>query len=360
MGLAPVERIAVTSSYRSRRKETYLSSLLTGSLRRLLQGLLIFCLIPCMVAFAASSDNATRVILVVGAPGEAEFGSNFLHQASLWQAACASANAHCTTLGLQPESQTNDLVLLQQTLAEETKDGPTPLWLVLIGHGTFDGTEARFNLRGPDVTGTTLALWLQPFKRPLAFIDAASCSAPFLNKISATNRVIITATRSGNEQYYAHFGRYLAEALSDPAADLDKDGQVSLLEAFLAASRQTAQFYKLEGRMATEHALLDDNGDGLGTPADWFRGLRAVRKAKDNAGIDGLLAGQFHLVPSETERGLTFEQRTRRDALERAVLVFREKKGSLPEDDYYDQLEKLLLELARFYSANIGHGTSAR
>src|SRR5262249_51145127 len=97
------------------------------------------------------------------------------------------------------------------------------------------------------------------------------------------------------------------------------------------------------------------NGDNLGTPADWFRGLRATKKAKDNAGLDGLFAGQLCLVPSETERSLTPEQRDRRDALERAVLVFRERRGALPEDEYYIQLEKLLLDLARFYSANIGH-----
>ena len=154
------------------------------------------------------------------------------------------------------------------------------MWLVLIGHGTFDGKEARFNLRGPDVSADELALWLKPFRRPLAVIDTASCSAPFLNLLSATNRVIITATRSGNEQNFTRFGQYLAQALTDPEANLDKDGQVSLLEAFLTASHQAAEFYKLQGRLVTEHALLDDNGDGLGTPADWFRGLRAIKRPK--------------------------------------------------------------------------------
>ena len=102
----------------------------------------------------------------------------------------------------------------------------------------------------------------------------------------------------------------------------------------------------------TEHALLDDNGDGLGTPADWFRGLRAIKKPKDNAGLDGLLAQQFRLVPSQSERKLTPEQRSRRDTLERAVLLYREKKGQMSEEDYYRQLEHLLLPLARFYEEN--------
>jgi hypothetical protein len=131
------------------------------------------------------------------------------------------------------------------------------------------------------------------------------------------------------------------------SADFDKDGQVSLLEAFLSASRHANEFYKAERRLVTEHALLDDNGDGLGTPADWFQGVRAIRKAKDDSQVDGLLAGQFCLVPSERESRLTAEQRARRDALERAVFQHREKKTQLPEEEYYRELERLLLELAR-------------
>jgi hypothetical protein len=344
---------------RRRRKETLINwifsrpRLVRVSLRRLLQSLLVV-LLSCTATVASSFSNATSVIVVVGASGEPEFGSNFLHQANLWQAACTRADCRCISLGLEPESETNDFSLLQQTLTLEPKDGTAPLWLVLIGHGTFDGKEARINLRGPDVSATDLALWLRPFTRPLAVIDATSCSAPFLNKLSGTNRVIVTATRTGNEQYYVRFGQYLAEAVTNLEADLDKDGEVSLLEAFLAASGRTAQFYKLEGRIATEHALLDDNGDGLGTPADWFRGLRAVRRAKDNAAVDGLLAGQFCLVPGGSERGFTAEQRARRDVLERAVLAYRERKANVPEDEYYSQLEKLLLDLARFYSSNTG------
>jgi len=207
-------------------------------------------------------------------------------------------------------------------------------------------------LRGPDVSASELALWLRPFRRPLALINTASASAPFLNALSATNRVVITATRSGHEQNATRFGQYLAEAITDPQADLDKDGQISLLEAFLTASRQTSEFYKIEGRLATEHALLDDNGDGLGTPAEWFRGLRAIKRPKENAALDGPLAQRFHLIRNDSERRLTAAQRTQRDSLEQAVLLHQEKKPQLPEEEYYNQLEKLLLELARFYATN--------
>jgi hypothetical protein len=209
------------------------------------------------------------------------------------------------------------------------------------------------------VSATELATWLQPFRRPLALIDTSSSSAPFLNKLSGTNRVIITATRSGNEQNFTRFGQYFAEAITNPDADLDKDGQVSLLEAFLIASRRTTEFYKVEGRIATEHALIDDNGDGLGTQADWFRGLRAIKAPKDKAAVDGALAQQFHLLHSEAENRLTNEQRKKRDEVEHAVLKHREKKGKMPDDAYYRELEKMLLELARLYATNSASANSS-
>jgi len=223
---------------------------------------------------------------------------------------------------------------------------------VLIGHGTFDGKEGKFNLRGPDLSATELAGELKPFRRPLAVINCASSSGPFLHKLTATNRVIVVAARSGYEQNYARFGQYMAEAIANPQADLDKDGQTSLLEAFLMASRQVAEFYNTAGRLATEHALIEDNGDGLGTPAEWFRGIRSVKKPKEGASADGLRAHQMHLVRSDQERKLSSEVRARRDELELAIARLRDAKNQAKEDDYYEQLEKLLTELARLYEQN--------
>ena len=291
----------------------------------------------------------TTVLLVVGAPGEAEYGTNFLRQAALWTDACAKAGAQLLTVGLDSASTETDLEKLRNTITNQPTAGPNQLWIVLIGHGTFDNKEARFNLRGPDLSATDLAMWLQPFKRPLAIIDTSSSSAPFLNKLSGPNRVVITATRSGHEQNFARFGQYFAEALTDPGADLDKDDQVSLLEAFLSASRRTAEFYKVEARLATEHALLDDNGDGLGTPADWFHGLRATKRAKENAALDGPLARQFILIPSTTEKSLSPDQRAQADSIEKAISKLRDRKSQMTEDEYYQELETLLLQMARLY-----------
>jgi hypothetical protein len=183
----------------------------------------------------------------------------------------------------------------------------------------------------------------------MVVVNAASSSAPFLSLLSGTNRVIITATRSGNEQYFTRFGVRFAEALTDQSADLDKDHQVSLLEAFITGSRRTSEFYDQEGRVVTEHALLDDNGDGLGTQGDWFRGLRAVKKAPDRAAVDGQLARRIHAATSTTEEKFSPEQRRARDQLERALFELRERKDQMGAAEYDAHLESLLLPLAKLY-----------
>jgi hypothetical protein len=146
-------------------------------------------------------------------------------------------------------------------------------------------------------------------------------------------------------------------------ADLDKDDQTSLLEAFLMANGGVAEFYKTEARLATEHALLDDNGDKLGTPADFFQGVRAVKSAKAGAQPDGITAAQFVLVKNKKEKQLPAETRARRDQLERDLAALRLKKLQLPEDDYFALLEPLLLEIAKLYESAekaAPHGPDAR
>jgi hypothetical protein len=301
------------------------------------------------LAGSAGLHASQSVLTVVGAGGEEEFRKQFEQWASHWENAAKAGEAELLSIGTEPEG-TNDISQLQEALTKLSKDGE-PLWLVLLGHGTFDGKEAKFNLRGPDVSATELAKWLQPFTRPLVIINAASSSAPFLNALSRSNRVIITATRSGHEQNFARLGKYLSGSIGGAEADLDKDGQTSLLEAFVSAARQTAEFYKSEGRLSTEHPLLDDNGDALGTQADWFRGVRAVKKP-EKGGIDGLRAHQLHLVRNDQEKSLSEETRRRRDDLELAISKLRESKATLKEDAYYQQLEPLLLEMARVYESS--------
>ncbi len=304
-------------------------------------------LVLLMLASIAAQADAPTVIVVTGAPGTEEYQTEFETWTERWQTASKDANVRFVRIG--DSAGEDDREVLQQELRNLEESKSSMVWLVLIGHGTFDGTRAKFNLHGPDVTAEELAKWLTPLPMPLAVINTASASGPFVNRLSGPNRVIVTATKSGFEHNYARFGNYLSQAISDPEADLDKDEQVSLLEAFLAASSRTNEFYQQDARLVSEHALIDDNGDGLGTPADWFRGYRAIRTAKDGAQADGLRANQFVLIRRGDEAKLSEPLRKRRDELERQIAALRQKKSSLPEDEYYTRLEPVLIELAKLY-----------
>jgi hypothetical protein len=323
---------------------------------------------PAPVPATAPAADRPTVIAVIGAEGAPEYGAEFAKQADLWAAAARRGGAQLVMIGRDPVAATSpsatqpagapatteagsDKERLRNALTAAAADNTNPLYLVMIGHGTYDGKDAKLNLAGPDFSDSELAEWLKPLARPLAVIDCTSASGPFLPRLSAKNRVVITATRAGSEQNYARFGLSFAEALADPAADLDHDGQTSLLEAFLAASHRTTDWYKQEGRLATEHALLDDNGDKLGISADFFDGTRAVAKAKNNSPLDGPRAHQWHLVKSPAEAAMSPEARAHRDDLELQIEALRSRKPDMDPDAYYTQLEPLLLQLARLYQS---------
>jgi hypothetical protein len=308
-------------------------------------GMLALCL--CLV-MAQDSDRPC-VVVVVGTPGSAEYKGQFERSGGAWKAAAEKGGALAVMIGVGGGGGVTDHDRLHAALVEKTKATPEPLWIVLIGHGTYDGHEAKFNLEGPDVTDLELANWLTGAKRPVVVINCASASGPFLNRLSAANRVVVTATKSGFEMNYARFGQYLAESIGDANADLDKDGQVSLLEAYLTASGRVEEYYRAHSQLASEHALLDDNGDRLGTPASWFKGVHATKRARDGALLDGIRAHQLHLIKSDREREMPVEVRQKRDGLEASIAALRDQKEKLKDDEYYARLEKLMVELARLY-----------
>ena len=306
-----------------------------------------------VLVFAGASPAlaASDVVLVVGAPGTQEYGEVFAKSAQAWQAAAKEGGAALTLVGQGEAAADSDLKQLETKVAELAKAPANPLWIVLIGHGTFDGREAKFNLRGDDLNAAMLAKWLEGSERPIAVINTSASSAPFIKKLSGKGRIVMTATKSGSEDSYARFGQFLASSVNSPDADIDQDGATSLLEAFLAATKLVEEFYEKEGRIMTEQALVDDNGDGLGTPASWFRGTRAIKSAKDGSEPDGLRARQWHLVPSEAERNLPAEARKRRDELENELFALRAKKAALAEGKYFQELERITRALAEIYRA---------
>ena len=300
----------------------------------------------CLVLLSSLLHAAPReldVLIVLGASGTEEYGKKFQTQVEAWKTAATKGGAP-----LEIISGNETTAKLQQRLAAAAANPARSLWLVLIGHGTFDGREAKFSAEGPDFDVKQLAGWIKPLKQEVVVIHTASASGGFLKSLSGKNRVIITSTKSPDEVFYARFDEYFAEAIGGlPEADLDQDKQVSLLEAFRYASKAVETFYIQEGRLATEHALIEDNGDGIGTRSEVFEADAAVAPGTV---LDGPRAAQLVLVLSAEEQQLTEAQRSTRDALERELKALKEQRAKLPEDDYYAKLESLLRKLGEVYA----------
>ncbi|MEY3460210.1 MAG: hypothetical protein RL215_3367, partial [Planctomycetota bacterium] len=243
-----------------------------------------------------------------------------------------------------------DLELIRATLRKAcSQPSSQPLWLIYIGHGTFDQQTAALNLRGPDLTATELTELLKPASRPVVAAICASCSAPFINALSAPGRIVISATKDGNQIQYSRFGDAFSQAIGTLDADADRDGQTSLLEAWLFASRRTADFYKTAGRLATEHSLLEDNADSRGVRAELFDGIRPGKNLQSDQPIDGTLAAKTWLVLSPAEQQLSPDQQLTRSALEARLEALKLRRSEFDEADYLQQLEDILRPLAQLY-----------
>jgi hypothetical protein len=337
MGLAPLERTRLMSHRSCAGRRRLIWAIAAG-------------FAGCAHACAQAESEAPRsdLIVVQGAGGATEYETAFAEWSEAWRQSAQGNEMQLHAIG-PGTSEVPDRDVLHETLTRLSQQPSRPLWLVLIGHGTFFQGDAKFNLTGQDVSAEELAEWLRPLDRPVAVINCASCSAPFIDRLSGPDRVVVTATRSGAEMNYARFGQYLAEAIGSERTDIDHDGTISLLEVFLSASSRTQSFYRDEGRLATEHALLDDNGDRMGTSAEFFRGIYVTGQPQGTAAVDGLKAHQWTVARLADAPQLSAEQLKRRDELESSINALRQRKEEMAEDDYYQQLEPHLIELARLY-----------
>jgi hypothetical protein len=214
------------------------------------------------------------------------------------------------------------------------------LYVVLIGHGSYDGKAPKFNLPGPDISAADFATQFKRMPtRQIVFVNTASASGPFVNELSGPGRTIIAATRSGAENYATLFGGYFVDALSGEEADADKNRRVTMLEAFQFAKAAVQRAYDKEGLLSTEHAVLDDNGDKVGSPdpsttaADGkVAALMAIGSAAD----------AMPLPADPKLRALVLEQRD----LEHRVESLRLLKDNMDPAKYQSELEKLVTDLA--------------
>lgn len=295
-----------------------------------------------------STSGGETLIVVVGAAGAKEFDSEFNQWAAKWEELAKRQSWKLIRINDNASSTSERTPKQRLQDSVESAVDSKRLWIVLLGHGTFAKNLAKFNLAGPDVSATELKAWLKPIHAQTIVINCSSASAPFLTALADDNRIIVTATKSGSEYNYARFGKYLAESINEISNDIDHDKEVSLLEAFLAATSGTERFYREEARLSTEHALLNDNGDKVGTTGDFYRGVRPV-KASSEGSIDGTLASRIILLTSPENASFPPELDEQRTKIEQQIDRLRGQKTLLQEDDYFGQLEKLLLELAALY-----------
>jgi hypothetical protein len=220
------------------------------------------------------------------------------------------------------------------------------LLVVLIGHGTFDGTDAKFNLVGPDLESAEWATLIRPLPGTVVVVNTSSASFPFLERLTGPRHVVITATDSAAQRFDTVFPEYFIHALIDPTADLDKNGRISIWEAFASASGGIRRHYQQRGQLSTERALLDDNGDGVGKDAG-------------DPGDDGSLASQTYLDESLPGAAPTDEVLLkllqRKATLEADVEDLKIRRAFLSRDQYVQEFERLMIELAQ-----VSHDIRAR
>jgi hypothetical protein len=303
------------------------------------------------LAAPAAAQNV-HLMVVVGLAGDPEHAELFQRWAStLVDGATGRLGIprdHVVYLSDQPDkdakrvtgkSTQQEIQRALGTIAKTATEDDV-VFVVLIGHGTFDGKVAKFNLPGPDMTPGDFAPLLKSIpSRHVVFVNTASSSGPFLEDLAGPGRTIVTATRTGAERFATLFGGYFVDALFSDSADADKNRRISVLEAFDAAKLGVARAYEQEGIMLTEHPLLDDSGDGKG-----------VADPKPD-GKEGRVAALLSLgtpqaaeaMPADPKMQALYQER--RD-LERRVEGLKLMKSGMEPARYASELEKLLTALA--------------
>jgi hypothetical protein len=304
------------------------------------------------LAAPAAAQNV-HLMVVVGLAGDPEHAELFQRWASTLVDGATGrlgvAPDHVVYLSDQPEKDAKRVTgkssqqEIQRALAAIAKNAKADdvVFVVLIGHGTFDGKVAKFNLPGPDMTPADFAPLLKKLPaQHVVFVNTASSSGPFLEELAGAGRTIVTATRTGAERFATLFGGHFVDALFSDSADADKNRRISVLEAFNAAKLGVGRAYEQEGIMLTEHPLLDDSGEGKGVGDP-----KADGKIGRVAAI--LSLGTPHsaeAAPADPKMRALYEER--RD-LERRVEGLKLLKSGMEPARYASELEKLLTALAR-------------
>jgi len=275
-----------------------------------------------VLLFGQPASAAMHYLIVGGLGGEPEYAQAFEQQAQqLASAARTSVAAEENVHVLFGDSATIEAIEAAFAEIAVSSEAADSVAVFLLGHGSYDGEHYKFNVPGRDLDGARIAELLDALSAgSVLVVNATSASGAILEDWAADGRMLITATRSGAERNATRFGEFWTEALTSDAADLNKNGIVTAREAFDFAERSVADSYDAQDALATEHPQL--NGDGAGQ----FAAARLIERA----------------VATPQQRELT----TRLDELEEQIAELRQQRESLPNDEYLDQLQGLLVELA--------------
>jgi hypothetical protein len=313
--------------------------------------LIVLLLLPCLPTSA--SGNERHVLIVAGASG----GQEYAEQYAAWTRALAGALVDRMKIDRANVKVLNDTTdpataataanvrrALGAVRRVMTRDDL--LFVVLIGHGTFDGVDAKFNLVGADLESAQWAELVSGLPGRVVVVNTSSASFPFIERLTGERRVVISATDSVAQRFDTVFPEFFIQAFLGDAADIDKNSRISIWEAFSAATAEVRRYYQRRGQLATERALLDDNGDGVGRDAA-------------GQGDDGSLASHVYLdepLPgAKPTDEVLLQLLQKRAAIEAELDELKVRRSFLRPAEYQQEFERLMIELARVNRAVRAH-----
>ncbi len=302
-------------------------------------------LVRCVAIGALACTGLARAdtyyLNVAGLGGEADYEQRFAALAADLDRITKNggASSHVTTLSGAAATRDHLQQALRDIAAAARADDV--LVITLVGHGSFDGTQYKFNLPGPDVSAEQLAQWCDQIAATRQLIiNTTSASGGAVRVLQRHDRVIVAATKAGTEKNATVFARYWVEALQDPGADVDKNQIITALEAFQYASRKTAAFYETEKRLATEHAVFEEGGKAA-----------PVREAAAD-GEAGRMLASFALVrlggdaqsATDPARVALLKQK---EQLEQRIDLIKFQRAAMSPEEYRSLLTQALVALAK-------------
>ncbi len=291
--------------------------------------------------FCASARAATFYVTVAGLGGEPDYEQRFTANAmDLDKIFKTAIGAHVYTLTGKQSTKAK----LTDVMGEVARDAKPEddFVLTLIGHGSFDGVEYKFNLVGPDISATELAeLCDKVMSKRQLIVDTTSASGGAVPALERPGRAVIVATKSGTEKNATVFARYWVEALQDPLADTDKSDSISAMEAFAYADRKTAEFYTSQKRLATEHPQFEDTGKG-----DAVRSL-AVASGREGALMTTFTVVRIGAAQAAMSDPAKHDLMAKKEDLEQKIDTLKYEKAAMEPGEYKKELTAALLELAK-------------